>query len=80
MNETQYTLVKLPFRELMDQNYDVRLDRETEISKGYLAAQGNSLLIDQIERLAGNRLFISKKWSSFLPGKIPDRKRRYGIC
>ena len=37
MNETQYTLVKLPFRELMDQNYDVRLDRETEISKGYLA-------------------------------------------
>lgn len=75
MNETQYTLVKLPFRELMDQNYDVRLDRETEISKGYLAAQGNSLLIDQIERLRGEPSFHIKEMVLVSAGKNPRQEK-----
>lgn len=53
MNGTQYTLIKLPLRELTEHNYDVRPDRETEIRNGYLIAQGSSLLFDQIERLRG---------------------------
>ncbi len=54
MNQTtQYTLVKIPIKELISQNYDVTIDRDTEIDNEYLIAQGTSLLFDQIERLRG---------------------------
>lgn len=54
MTETkQFTLIKLPLKELIDQNFHVHLDRTTEIEKGYLVTQQNSLLLDQIERLRG---------------------------
>lgn len=53
MEQEQYTLVKLPIKELICQNFDVTLDRTTEIEKEYRVAQGNSLLFDQIERLRG---------------------------
>ena len=52
---TQYTLVKVPIKELINQNYDVKIDRDTEIDKEYLIAQGDSLLFDQIERLRGKK-------------------------
>lgn len=50
---TQYTLVKLPIRELIRQHFDVRLTREQEIDQEYLISQGASLIFDQIERLRG---------------------------
>lgn len=53
MNNAQYTMIKLPIKELIDQNCNINIDRETEIRKGYLIAQSNSPLFDQIERLRG---------------------------
>lgn len=50
---TLYTLIKLPLKELINQNYNAVVSREREISEEYLIAQGNSLLFDQIERLRG---------------------------
>lgn len=50
---TQYTLIKLPLKELIRQNYNVNLNRTEEIDREYLIAQSNSLLFDQIERLRG---------------------------
>lgn len=53
MENIQYTLVKIPIKELIAQNYNVEMDRATEIDREYLIAQGTSLLFDQIERLRG---------------------------
>lgn len=50
---TQYTLVKIPIRELIQQKFNATVTRDKEISDEYLIAQGNSPLFDQIERLRG---------------------------
>lgn len=50
---TQYTLVKIPIRELIKQNFNATVSRDVEISEEYLIAQGDSPLFDQIERLRG---------------------------
>lgn len=50
---TQYTLVKIPIRELIKQNFNATVSRDMEINEEYLIAQGDSLLFDQIERLRG---------------------------
>lgn len=47
----QYTLIKLPLKELISQNFDINMNREQEIEKGYFITQEASLLFDQIERL-----------------------------
>ncbi len=52
---TQYTLIKLPLKEIVKQQFDVRFSREEEINNEYLIAQGNSPLFDQIERLRGRK-------------------------
>ena len=49
----QYTLIKLPLKELTDHAFHVTMNREEEIDKGYLIAQSPSLLFDQIERIRG---------------------------
>lgn len=53
MKTTQYTLVKIPIKEIILQHFDVHMDRKAEINNEYLVAQGPSLLFDQIERLRG---------------------------
>ena len=53
MEQKQYTLVKLPIKEIISQNFDVKMNRETEMDNEYLVAQSDSLLFDQIERLRG---------------------------
>ena len=53
MNNIQYTLVKIPIKEIVNQDYDVVMDRDDEIKNEYLITQGTSLLFDQIERLRG---------------------------
>ena len=53
MKAIQYTLIKIPIKEIISQNYNVVLDRNTEIQNEYLITQGTSLLFDQIERLRG---------------------------
>ena len=52
---TQSTLIKLPLKEIVKQQFDVRFSREEEINNEYLIAQGNSPLFDQIERLRGRK-------------------------
>ena len=54
MKTIQYTLIKIPIKEIINQNYDVVIDRDTEIQNEYLITQGTSLLFDQIERLRGS--------------------------
>lgn len=49
----QYTLVKVPIKELIKQNFNATVSRDDEINKEYLIKQGNSPLFDQIERLRG---------------------------
>ena len=53
MKNIQYTLVKIPIKEIINQDYNVTIDRDTEIKNEYLITQGTSLLFDQIERLRG---------------------------
>ena len=53
MEQKQYTLVKLPIKEIISQNFDVKMNRKTEMENEYLVAQSDSLLFDQIERLRG---------------------------
>ncbi|MBO4996505.1 MAG: hypothetical protein J6D02_00720 [Lachnospira sp.] len=55
MNTTQYTLVKIPIKEIISQDFDVIMDRDTEVDREYLIAQGTSLLFDQVERLRGKK-------------------------
>ncbi len=50
---TQYTLIKIPLKELIEQDFCVSIDREEEICRDYLVAQPPSLLFDQLERLRG---------------------------
>lgn len=51
---TQYTLLKLPLKELIKQNCHLEIDRETAIQNEYLVEQEDSLLFDQIKRLRGS--------------------------
>lgn len=51
---TQYTLVKIPIKELIKQNFNATVSRDLEINEEYLIAQGDSPLFDQIERLRGH--------------------------
>ena len=53
MKTIQYTLIKIPIKEIITQDYNVVIDRDTEIQNEYLITQGTSLLFDQIERLRG---------------------------
>ena len=50
-----YTLIKIPIKLLIDNNFDVIIDRNTELSNEYLITQGDSLLLDQIERIRGRK-------------------------
>ena len=49
----QYTMLKIPLKEIISQNFDITIRRNEEIERGYLVAQEPSLLLDQIERLRG---------------------------
>ena len=53
INKTQYTLVKIPIKEIVNQEYDVELTQDQEIDNEYLIKQGDSPLFDQIEMLRG---------------------------
>ncbi len=55
----QYTLVKIPLKELIKQDFNATVIREKEISEEYLIIQGDSPLFNQIERLRG-------KFSSYI--------------
>ncbi len=61
MMSKQYTLIKIPVKELISQRFNVCIDREREIREGYLISQGDSPLFDQIERIRGkSSLHISE--------------------
>jgi len=54
LESQQYTLIKLPIKEIILQNYNVFLTRDEELNKDYLITQPSSLLFDQVERLRGS--------------------------
>lgn len=51
MNKQQYTLVKIPIKLIIKNNYNINLESDDELE--YLIEQGDSLLFDQIERIRG---------------------------
>ncbi len=53
MQTNQYTLLKMPLTELIENNFDIAPDRDYEIQNDYLVKQSPSLLFDQIERIRG---------------------------
>lgn len=53
IKKVQYTLVKIPIKELIDGDFNIQINRDTEIKKEYLIKQGDSPLFDQIQRLRG---------------------------
>ena len=50
---TQYTLIKIPIKELINQNFVVEMTDGEIFDKEYLIAQGASPLFDQIEMIRG---------------------------
>ena len=45
--------MKLPIREIIKQEYDVKIDKNEAMSNEYLIKQGDSIIFDQIKRLRG---------------------------
>ena len=54
MNIQQYTLFKIPIKEIINSDYNLKITTEYAIKNQYLIAQPSSLFFDQIERLRGN--------------------------
>ena len=54
---SQYSLIKIPIKELIKQNFNIVITRDEEINKEYLIEQGDSILFDQIERIRGKKTF-----------------------
>lgn len=50
----QYKLVKIPIKEIIEQEYNVNLTQSQELENEYLIEQGDSLLFDQVEMLRGS--------------------------
>ena len=50
-----YSLIKIPIKDLIDNDFNIDITREEEINKEYLISQGDSLLFDQIQRLRGKK-------------------------
>ena len=46
-------MMKLPIREIIKQEYDVKIDKNEAMSNEYLIKQGDSIIFDQIKRLRG---------------------------
>lgn len=53
ITKIQYTMMKLPIREIIKQEYDVKIDKNEAMSNEYLIKQGDSIIFDQIKRLRG---------------------------
>jgi len=54
LNIQQYTLFKIPIKEIINNDYNLKVTTEYAIKNQYLIAQPSSLFFDQIERLRGN--------------------------
>lgn len=50
-----YTLIKIPIKDLINNDFNMNITRDEEIDKEYLINQGDSLLLDQIERIRGRK-------------------------
>lgn len=53
MKIQQYEIIKIPIKELIDNDYIISIDKESLINKDYIIKQPVSLLFDQIEQLRG---------------------------
>lgn len=73
--QNQYTLVKLPIKEIIKQDFDVRLNKEEEINNEYLVKQGGSLFFDQIERLRGKKTERIKEVILVVAKKDPKQEK-----
>lgn len=73
--QNQYTLVKLPIKEIIKQDFDVSLNKEEEINNEYLVKQGGSLFFDQIERLRGKKTERIKEVILVVAKKDPKQEK-----
>lgn len=76
MNQKFYTLIKLPIQEIIAQDSNVTLDRDTEIERNYLIKQSDSLLFDQIERLRGRPSSHISEIILMAAGKNPKQEEK----
>ncbi|MGN1342042.1 MAG: hypothetical protein ACI4VL_02280 [Bacilli bacterium] len=76
MKDIQYTLVKIPIKEIINQEYDVEIDRDTKINNEYLITQSPSPLIDQIERIRGYRTLHVKEIILVVAKKNPKQEEQ----
>jgi hypothetical protein len=53
LNKTQYQLIKLTLKQIINQDFDVKYTLEQEIENQLIIEQQNSLLFDQIRRIRG---------------------------
>lgn len=67
----QFTLVKIPIRAIIEQNFNLELSNEDEIE--YLIEQGNSLLFDQIKRI---RKGFSKRVNEIILVEAPKNPKK----
>lgn len=70
----QYTLVKLPIKELVKSDFNMTLSIEQEIEKGYLITQGTSPLFDQIERIRNQSMSHIKDVILIVAKKNPKQE------
>ena len=75
IDKTQYTLIKIPIKELLNDDYSVSLDRKKEIDNEYLITQGTSLLFDQIERIRGFKTMHIKELILVVAKKNPKQEK-----
>ena len=65
-------MMKLPIREIIKQEYDVKIDKNEAMSNEYLIKQGDSIIFDQIKRLRG---YTSSHISEMVLIVAKNRKR-----
>ena len=74
----QYTLIKIPVKEVLEQTFDITISKETEIERGYRITQSPSLLFDQNASFpfTGNHPCCGKKESETGSGAAKTAHRR----
>ena len=56
IDKTQYTLIKIPIKEIIKQEYNVKLTQDQEIDNEYLIIKMNKIGLTRIDEKSLNRL------------------------
>lgn len=74
IDNTLYSLIKIPIKELMNDKLEANLSREQEIKREYLIRQGDSPIFNQIERIRGNKSIHIKELILVVAKKNPKHE------